>query len=383
MRSHPRRRFYEILNVADYSDVPSRVFDIFLISLILLNVAAIILASVDRINGHYDRIFELIRDVSITLFILEYGARIWCVPEHPSRLYKKPVLGRLRYIFTPMMVTDFLAILPFLLGLPRSIDLRILRLFRLLSILRITHHSPALGILASVLKREIKSLVSVSVLMIVLLIIASTIVYYFEREVQPEAFASIPRAMWWGMATLTTVGYGDVVPHTVAGKGFGIVVMFIGIGMFAVPTGIIVSTFAQEIKRKDFIVTWNLVAHVPYFSRLDALEIARISELLRVSTAMHGEVIFHEGDIADSIYFVVSGDVEIATRPEPVYLSSGDFFGELSLINKSPRTATVIARSYVELLRLDVKDLETLLKSNPELWERITAQAEAIKSKLE
>jgi voltage-gated potassium channel len=219
--------------------------------------------------------------------------------------------------------------------------------------------------------------------MIVLLTLASTIIYYIERQTQPEAFSSIPKAMWWGMATLTTVGYGDVVPHSATGRVFGIVVMFIGIGMFAVPTGIIVSGFSQEIKRKDFIVTWNLVAHVPSFSQLDAVQIAHICELLRVRTAMLDEVIFREGDEADSMYFIVSGKVEIESKPQSVHLAAGEFFGEFSLIYKRRRTATVIARSFAELLRLDARDFEALLETNQELRERIRAQAEAVRAKVQ
>jgi len=376
MGSVIKKRTYKILNAADHRDVPSRVFDIFLISLILLNVAAFILASVNSWHADYKDAFELVKNASIIIFAVEYALRIWSCPDHPSGLYCQPVSGRLRYLVTPLMMTDLLAILPFLLGLPPAIDLRFLRMFRLLSILRITHHSPALGILATVLKRESKTLVVVFMLIIVLLFFASTLIYYIERATQPDAFASIPRAMWWGMATLTTVGYGDVVPLSVAGKVFGVLVMFIGVGMFAIPTGILVAGFAQEIKRKDFVVTWKLVARVPSFSRLNALEISHISDLLRLHTAMPNEIIFHEGDLADSMYFIVAGEVEVDLEKQPIQLTGGDFFGEVSLLYKQRRTATVRAKTFVELLRLDVRDFETLLESNRVLREKITTEAE-------
>ncbi len=375
MKSALRNRTYEILNAAKHSDVPSRAFDIFLICLILLNVAAFMLASVAPLSVRYKDILELVNNTSIIAFSIEYALRIWSCPEQPSGLYRNPVSGRLRYLVTPLMITDLLAILPFWLGLPPTFDLRFLRIFRLLSVLRITHHSPALGILASVLKRESKTLVAVFMLMFVLLFFASTMIYYIERTAQPVAFSSIPKAMWWGMATLTTVGYGDMVPHSVAGKVFGVLVMFIGIGMFAIPTGILVAGFAQEIKRKDFIVTWELVARVPSFSRLDAVEIARISDLLRLHTAMPDEVIFKRDDVADSMYFIVAGEVEVDLEKKTTRLTGGDFFGEVSLLYRKRRTATVTAKTFVELLKLEARDFETLLESNQVLREKITTEA--------
>lgn len=376
MASVLRKRTYEILNAADNSDVPSRVFDIFLICLILLNVAAFMLASVASLSASYKDIFELVNNTSIIAFSIEYALRTWSCPEQPSGRYRNPVSGRLRYLVTPLMITDLLAILPFYLGLPQAFDLRFLRMFRLLSILRITHHSPALGILATVLKRESKTLVAVFMLMVVLLFFASTMIYYIERVSQPDAFSNIPKAMWWGITTLTTVGYGDMVPHSVAGKVFGVLVMFIGVGMFAIPTGILVTGFAQEIKRKDFIVTWELVARVPSFSRLNATEIACISDLLRLHTAMPNEVIFKRDDIADSMYFIVAGEVEVDLEMKSTQLTGGDFFGEVSLLYKKRRTATVTAKTFVELLQLEARDFETLLESSPVLREKITAEAE-------
>ena len=152
--------------------------------------------------------------------------------------------------------------------------------------------------------------------------------------------------------------------------------MFVGIGMFAVPTGILVSGYVQEIKRKDFIATWNLVARVPSFSRLNAMEVANITDLLRLHTAMPKEVIFHHQDAADSMYFIVAGEVEVDLGTETRRLHGGDFFGEVALLYKTRRTATVTASTFTELLRLDARDFETLLESNSALRGKITAAAE-------
>lgn len=274
------------------------------------------------------------------------------------------------------MLIDLLVIVPFWIGISGKADFRILRLFRLPEILRITHHSPVLGVMAIVLKRESKTLAAIFLIMAMLLFFSATAVYYLEHESQPDSFSSIPHAMWWAMSTLSTVGYGDVLPQGVAGKVFAMFVMFIGIGMFAVPTGILVSSFSQEMKRKDFIVIWKLVAQVPYFSRLNALEIAAISDLLRLHTAMQGEVIFHRGEVADSMYFIVAGEMEVKLDKETVRLNGGDFFGEVSLLYRTSRTATVAAKTVTELLRLEARDFETLLESNQTLREKIISQAE-------
>ena len=222
---------------------------------------------------------------------------------------------------------DLAVILAFYLPLPVILDLRILRIFRLLSILRITHYSRPLQILVAVLKHEWRTLLALLTLLVSLLLITAWLMYMVEREAQPDAFGSIPQALWWGMATLTTVGYGDVVPLTTEGKFLGFLIMFIGIGMFAVPTGILVATFIQEVKRKDFVATWNMVAHVPFFSGLTAQEIAGISDLLKLRTSVPGEVIFEKGDEGDAMYFIVSGEAEMSFESLSKVFRGGDFFG--------------------------------------------------------
>ena len=209
------------------------------------------------------------------------------------------------------------------------------------------------------------------VLLLAMLFTASTLVYSFEKDVQPQDFGSIPHAMWWGIATLTTVGYGDVVPQSSLGKALGGLIMLSGIAMFATPAGILAAAFAEEAKRKNFIVTWNLVAHVPFFSHLGAREIARIAELLRPRTYVPNEVILHRDEDAASMFFIVSGEVEVLLEPEPIRYTKGAFFGEISLLFNVPRTATVVAARRSDLLELDAQELHRLLDANPKLKSRI------------
>jgi voltage-gated potassium channel len=273
------------------------------------------------------------------------------------------------------MLADLLALFPFYISLFPVLDLRILRLLRLLVMLRLTHYSDALHVLATIVRRESKTFTAIFLVIVSLLLLVSYFIYLIERHAQPDAFSSIPEAMWWSISTLTTVGYGDVVPVTTMGKVFGMIVMLIGIGMFAIPTGILVSAFSQEMKRKDFVATWNLVAKVPLFSNLDAAEIANITELLHLRSVMPGEVIISKGEVAHRMYFIVAGEVEVDLANNPAILKEGDFFGELGVLYKIRRTANVTANSFVELLQLENRDLETLLEANPKLGERITQKA--------
>lgn len=376
MLNNIRTRVFEILDVANIGDRASRVFDIALAGLILANVVGVIVPTTGELSAGEQQFWSLLERVSIGLFTIEFLLRLWSCTEDGSGRYRAAARGRLRYLLTPLMVLDLLAILPYYLGFSARMDLRFLRLFRLVSILKITHYSPALTIMATVVKREGKTLIAAFLLLAVLLFSTSTFIYFLERDAQPGAFASILHAMWWGMATLTTVGYGDIVPLTAGGKVFGVFVMFIGIGVFAIPTGILVSGFYHEIKRKDFHATWNMVARVPSFSRLDALEVSRIADLLHLRTAMPDETIFRKGDSADCMYFIVAGEIEVDLGARQVHLSGGDFFGEVSLLYKTPRTATVKARTFVELLQLDGRDLEAMLETNEVLSGRIMFEAE-------
>ncbi|MFQ5471042.1 MAG: cyclic nucleotide-gated ion channel [Gammaproteobacteria bacterium] len=347
-----------------------------LIAIILVNVFIFLLSTGLTLPDTFQDIFGVIHTVSVVIFTLEYTLRVISCVYHPSGRFHNPVGGRIKYLVTPLMLIDLVAILPFYLGHPLGIDLIVLRLFRILSILKITHYSPALGVLRRVLRREAKTLLAIFLLMLVLLLVISTLIYLIEKHTSSNSFNSVFDAIWWAMATLSTVGYGDIVPTTTPGKIFGILIMMIGIGMFAIPTGILVTGFAQEAKRRDFIVVWNLVAKVPAFTHLRALEIANISSLLHLQTAMPGEVVFYKDDEADSMYFIVEGCVEAHFDAVKVTLYEGDFFGEVSLLFKKKRTGTVMAKTLTELLRLDKKDFDSFLESNHDIRDKITKIAE-------
>lgn len=226
----------------------------------------------------------------------------------------------------------------------------------------------------AVIKTERRTLMAAATIMTVLLIFSSSAMYIIEHRFQPNAFASIPSAMWWGIATLTTVGYGDITPVTPLGRLFGSVVTLLGIGMFALPAALLANGFAQEIKQREFIVTWNLVAAVPLFSRLNALQIANIAEILLLRMVEPGEIIFEKGDPEDGMYFIVSGEVEVMVEPEPLRLRE-TFFGEIAMVEDMTRTATIRATTSAQLLVLEKKHFDRFLEENAELRDIVESVA--------
>lgn len=367
---------YRTLEVGTQENAVSRTANGFLMVLIVLNVLAVMLETVEPLATKYAIFFHAFLVFSVSVFTLEYLLRLWTCTEEPFGKYAQPLLGRLRYMMSPLTIVDLLAIIPFYLSMFFAVDLRFIRVFRLLWIIKIMRYLPAMATLVHVLKRERRTLAAALVLMLVMLFFAASLMYFAEHEIQPEAFASIPHALWWGVATLTTVGYGDVVPQSVIGRMLGMIIMLLGIAMFALPAGILASAFTEEARRRNFIVTWNMVAQVPFFSRLSAKEIAKVGELLHLRIVMPNEIVFQRDEEAEGMYFIVSGEVEVEVLPEPIRLRKGDFFGEMGILYDRKRSVTVMALTYAELLELDAKDFRRAFDSNPKLKQRITEEAE-------
>ncbi len=372
-----KRRLFEIIEAGASGDMVSKGFDLFMVCLIFLNVLAVVLETVGHLADRFGGIFFWFEVFSVAIFTVEYIARIWACTETPHKNYSHPITGRLRFMASPMALIDLLAILPFYLSVFVSFDLRFLRVFRLLRILKLTRYSGALDTLIVVIRNERKPLFAAVTIMLTLLVFLSGIVYFLEKDAQPEAFASIPQAMWWGMATLTTVGYGDVVPITVLGKVAGSVVTLMGLGMFALPAAILASGFTREARRREFIVTWKMVAKVSLFERLPAIIIADIAELLRPRTAVPRETILKKGTIGTSMFFIVSGEVEVDLPTGPVRLGRGDYFGEIALIYTKPRSATVTTVASSQFMVLSCDDFEDVMRHHAAFREAITAAAKS------
>lgn len=241
--------FFNILEVSGPEDRIGRIFDIFLISLILLNVLALVLETVQPIEEAAGTFFYRFELFSVMFFSAEYLLRIWIITLDPR--FSHPVSGRLRYMITFIALIDLFAILPFFMPM-LNIDLRFLRLFRIFRIfrlLKIVRYFKALNLMARVFINKKEELIMILTFVLFMLVLSASLMYYIENAAQPEAFASIPDAMWWGIATLTTVGYGDVYPVTPLGQILGAFIALLGIGFFALPTGILASGFSEEIRK--------------------------------------------------------------------------------------------------------------------------------------
>ncbi|MGH7099879.1 MAG: cyclic nucleotide-gated ion channel, partial [Stellaceae bacterium] len=210
----------------------------------------------------------------------------------------------------------------------------------------------------------------------IVLIIAASLAYLAERHAQPYTFGSIPAALWWAIETLTTVGYGDEVPVTLAGRLLAGIVMVTGVMLFALWAGILASGYAEEARRREFLRIWQIVAEVPFFSDVGTAVIAEVAQLLRPREFPTGAVVMRRGEHGDRMYFIASGEVEIRVQPQPVHLGAGQFFGELALLTAAPRNATVVTVRPSTLLALDIVDFHELLARQPEVARLIRAEAE-------
>lgn len=224
--------------------------DAALVLLILASVTAVVLESVPRLAARHALGFRAFELLVIAVFTIEYGLRVWVAPEAPERRTEPEWRARLRYMATPMAWIDLVAILPFYLSFVLPWDLTVLLVARVLRLFKLAHYFPPMALLLRVLENELKPIFAALFTLALLMIIAASLVYWAEHEVQPEAFGSIPDAMWWAVVTLTTVGYGDVTPVTLPGRVVSGVIMVLGVGMVALPAGLLASGFADELHRR-------------------------------------------------------------------------------------------------------------------------------------
>ena len=246
-----KERVHDILQAAAPDQRLSRAFDIFLIVLIFLNAVALVLSTVQEIHDVAPLGFRIFEMVSIAFFTLEYLLRVWCCTVEER--YASPVWGRVWYAVSPLALVDLVAIVPFyvaILGGFTALDLRLLRTVRLLAqVARLSRYSSGIRTLARVMRDRGHQLLTVIMVLTVLLLIASSLMFFAEHKAQPDKFANIPQAMWWSVITLTTVGYGDAVPVTVPGRLLAGLIAVLGIGLFALPAGILGSGFVDELRR--------------------------------------------------------------------------------------------------------------------------------------
>ena len=368
-----RRRVYLLLEQGPVGDGPSRWVDRFLVALILVNLVAVALESLPELGTRYRLAFDAIEAVSLVVFTAEYFLRLWSAVEHAPNRHLPQMRARMRYALSPAGLIDLVAVLPFWFALFVPDALRVILVFRIVRFLKIARYSPAMRSLLDVLYRERRALFGSFTILLGTALVAAALMYLAERHVQPDKLGTIPDAMWWAIVTLSTIGYGDVVPVTVLGKFIAIISVFLGMIMIALPVGIIATAFAEQIHRREFIVTWGMIARVPLFAELDAGEIADVMQLLRAHRAEAGQVIVRAGDAAHSMYFIADGEVEIAIKGKkaPLRLGVGQFFGEVAVLRRARRSATATALTTASLLVLAAQDLHALMQRDPRIAARI------------
>lgn len=241
---------HRLLGGEGHEDWVVKVFDGFLIGLIILNVIAVVLESIETLSIAHGPIFHAFDLASVAVFSVEYLVRVWIAVELDDPRFRHPVWGRLRWMVTPMAIIDLLSVLPFFLGMFVQMDLRAIRVLRVLRVFKLGRYSMAMNVMAAVARQEARAIGAVLFVMMVVLVFTSSLMYLFEHHAQPHVFADIPTSMWWAVVTLTTLGYGDMVPLTPFGRMLGALTAVLGVGMIALPAGVLASGFSEQMRQR-------------------------------------------------------------------------------------------------------------------------------------
>jgi voltage-gated potassium channel len=302
---------------------------------------------------------------------------VYFVFEWLVRLRHMARQGRLSlYALSGSGIVDAIGALAVPIALLSGIEPRTAWLFSILWVLKVVPGIPGLRQLRRVLVLESGPLLSVLVIFLMVVFLASVAEYFLERDVQPATFGSVPAALWWAVVTLTTTGYGDVVPITPLGRMVAALVMISGLGVFGLWTGILATGFAAETRRDNFLKTWETVSKVPFFATLGPAAIADVTHMLRTMDLPARTMIIRKGQQGDCMYFIAAGEAEVELPGKKVALGEGAFFGEMALLGNNVRGANVTTTKVTRLLVLDLVDFRLLMARHPDLAETIDAEAQ-------
>ena len=362
-----RLKVYELLEPAAPSDTWSRLIDYFLVFLIIGNAVAFAIDTVDFIHEEWGDLINLFTVFSIVIFTFEYVLRIWSSVEVLHGQNVPDWQKRIKHFFHPLQLIDLAVLVTFWFASFLPYDLRVLRIVRLVVFFRMARYSPALQTLGAVIQSEWQALVSTLMIMFSLVLIAATGIYFIERDIQPEVFGNVPAATWWAIATLTTVGFGDVVPITPLGKIFGGLVMIFGLGMFALPIGILSTGFAQHSNQRNFVRTWKQIARIPLFSRLNNDLLQKIVDMIHQEHFVAGTQILEEGDEVNRLNIVVNGEMLVEGPTGKRLIGKGSYYGELALVQQRESRAKVICHTDCDIIYIKNTDFTKLLRDHSDL----------------
>jgi len=364
-----RQLAFAVLEEGQIDSFGSRVVEGLLITLIVANVVAVAIETVLPIYLRYKTLFTDFEYFSVAAYTIEYGARVWSSIEDPRIAARGPVRGRIAFALRPLMVVDFLAFAPSYLYF--IIDLRVLRIFRLLRLVKLARYSQALPALLGVLNAQRSALFASFILTLCVMCVSAALMQLLEGTVQPKSFGTMPDAMYWAITTLTTVGYGDEVPVTMAGKLVAGITMVMGLLLFALPIGILANGFVIGLHRRQFPITWSMMKRQPLFLGMDVDAVAEILSTLNAQRVREHTQVAITGQGATALYLVVSGLARFESKSEAYDLEPGDVFGQESLEAGNTYKSTVIARSDMRLMVLTGEDLRRLARKYPLLQRRL------------
>lgn len=310
-------------------------------------------------------------------FLLEYLVRLWAAPEDRTVVVANENAARLRWAVSWNGTVGLLAALPTFMVVSgyAAHGAEAASAFCLLWILKLGTHAPAAAVLMRVLSNERNTLAAIAVIFLSVLVSSATLAHIFERDGQPAAFGTIGASLWWSITTLTTTGYGDVVPLTTAGRMVGALVMVSGIAVLALMTGVLATGFAEEEKRREFLRVWEQVSRVPIFTRLGTITLSEIVGRLRTRHYPARVTVVRRGDPGDSMFFITSGAVEVRLDDRRIPLHAGGFFGEMSLLDRRSRNASVATTEPTTLLVLYASDFYQIAGHNPALIQAVEEEA--------
>ena len=283
--------------------------------------------------------------------------------------------ARLRWLSSRASVIGLLSFVPMTLGAFIDWSATGAPILAILWVMRFAHYSKGIDMLIAVFVRERQAIIAVIFMFLTVLLAGAVLEFLAERAAQPDHFNSISQTLWWAITTLTTTGYGDMVPMTHVGRAIAGGLMISGLIVFGLLAGILATGFAAEMKRRDFLRNWDLVAQVPMFHDVGPGTIADLANLLRPRELPGRTIVARKGSAGDCMFFIVDGEVEIQVEPNPVRLGGGQFFGEMALVTGAVRNATVVTTISTRLLVLDIADFRALASAKPELLDIIRQEA--------
>ena len=335
--------------------------------LILINVATSVLATVPDFDAAYGPLFEVIENISLAIFAAEYFSRLWRAPSTSFRSDHSATMARIHWMLSAEGLIDLIALAPFILSQATDVDLRVIALVRLLRLFKIARYSPGFHSLIEAVRAERHALMACLLILASVILTSAGLLHVLEHTAQPDKFGTIPDAMWWAVATVTTVGYGDVVPVTIWGRVVGAITMVVGLLMLALPAGIVATAFANIITRQNFVATGGLLAKMPLFAGMDGATLVDLLPGVRTRTYGPGEYIVRQGEAVTGLFLIAEGEVEVYRGRSRRRLGAGDAFGgEAWAAKKSARTESI-----VKLLVLAPMQANWLFNAFPELLARV------------